>query len=128
MFSPVRQFSSCSFNQSSDQHFVKPGASEAFFIIGHCVLRPDALKRIDIIVFDGKTVSLSFLDLLKRFRLRQVKARVARLKRPPTEKAKIFLMTQKNPEKGFHKHIIRYISLKQFWKIHLKQHVTFLGP
>ena len=128
MFSPLRRFSSCSFNQSGDPRFVKPGASEAFFIIGHCVPRLDASKLIDIIVFDGKTVSLSFLHLLKRLRLRQVKAWVERLKRPPTEKAKIFLMTQKNPEKGFHKHIIRYISLKQFWKIHLKQHVTFLGP
>ena len=90
MFSPLRRFSSCSFNQSSDQHFVKPGASEAFFIIGHCVPRPDASKRIDIIVFDGKTVSLSFLDLLKRFRLRQVKARVARLKRPPQRRQRSF--------------------------------------
>ena len=50
MFSPLRRFSSCSFNHSGDPRFVKPGASEAFFIIGHCVPRPDALKRIDIIV------------------------------------------------------------------------------
>ena len=63
-------------------------------------------------MFDGKTVSISFLDLLKRLRLRQVQAWVERLKRTPTEKAKIFLMTQKNPNKGFHKNMVRYISLK----------------
>ena len=42
----------------------------------------------------------------------RVKAWVERLKRPPTENAKIFLMTQKDPYKGFHKDMIRNISLK----------------
>ena len=46
-------------------------------------------------------------------------------KKPPTEKAEIFLMTQKDPYKGFHKDMKQ---LKQFWKIHLKYQVTFLGP
>ena len=42
----------------------------------------------------------------------RVKAWVERLKRPPTENAKIFLMTQKDPYKGFQKDMIRNISLK----------------
>ena len=36
---------------------------------------------------------------------------VERLKRPLIENAKIFSITQKDPKKGFHKDMIRYISL-----------------
>ena len=42
------------------------------------------------------------------FFLRQVKAWVERIKRPPTENAKILFMTLKDPSKGFHKDMIRH--------------------
>ena len=43
---------------------VKPGAS-AVLIIGHCVSSLDVSKLIGITLFDGETVSHSFLDRLK---------------------------------------------------------------
>ena len=44
--------------------------------------------------------------------LRQVKAWVKRLKDPPQRMQRSSLMTQKDPSKGFHKDMIRHISLK----------------
>ena len=74
----------------------------------------------------NKVEIMSEFKLIASGKLRH--GRVERLKRPPTENAKILLMTQKNPGKGFHKDMIRHISLKYFWKFHPKHHVTFLGP
>lgn len=45
--------------------FLKPGAS-AVWIIGHCVSSLDVSKLIGITLFDGETVSHSFLDRMKR--------------------------------------------------------------
>lgn len=40
-----------------------------------------------------------------------------------------FLMTRKDPRKGFHKDAYDKTYLtKMFWKIHPKHHVTFLEP
>ena len=60
--------------------------------------------------FTQKFKNLLFLYFRAKFvMLRQVKAWVERLKRKYKD---LFLMTQKDPNKGFHKDMIRYISLK----------------
>ena len=61
---------------------------------------------------------LEFFYLLKLKRknsngkLRQVKAWVERLKRPLKRMQRSFLMTQKDPSKGFHRDMISHSSLK----------------
>ena len=74
----------------------------------------------------NKVEIISEFKLIASGKLRH--GRVERLKRPPQRMQRSFLMTQKDPDKGFHKDMIRHISLKYFWNIHPKNHVTFLGP
>ena len=77
--------------------------------------------------FAGKTTWKFFSGGEKMTNATQA-SRVERLKDPQQRMQRSFLMTQKDPSKGFHKDMTRHISLKQFWKIHPKHHVTFLGP
>ena len=73
-------------------------------------------------------ISIPF-SLLYRFSISgKLRHRLKGLKDPSQRRQRFFLMTQKDPHKGFHKDVIRYISLKQFWKINPKHHVAFLRP